>query len=372
MIKKILLFTLVFGSAYTIQAQNICHPSMIDTRSVAARLNDAISACLATGGGIVDARRLVAGTGGGIDAEVDVGNASGTPITVLLPVIATWTISIQDSTKCGIRIYPRGSVIGQDSGNGSMLINTGPGSLVKAEVCTDGAGSSGSIRLEAFQLRNYDPNTIADSLLLLQGIDNGSLVQQMNVIPDGVIGVHIGSSAGIGGNVCCMTLTDNWFNGAGYSGSRPLLIEVSPNAGVARLTFVGNAIENPGGGEYAIEIHGYNRYSPSNIVFINTNTEIAPNGDTGTPLVLLKDTQHITFLTMNGIDYNAGINPFLLDIQESSPGRANGNMVLSGRINSTNWIKDETTWGTCSPTNPCLKTGTSNRTFEKYEQNIDP
>jgi len=321
----------------------------------------------------VDARSLVAGSGGGIDTEVAVGNPSGLPITVLLPVNGTWTITLNDSTKCGIRVYPRGVLISQDSGNGTMLLDTGPGASVKAEICTDGAGSSGSIRLEGLQMMNRGgASTISDSLLLLQGIQNGSTVQEMNVIPNGTIGVHIGSASSVGGNVCCMALTANWFNGATNSGSRPLVIEASANAGASRLTFVGNAIENPGSGQYAIEIRGYNGYSPSNIVFINTNTEIAANGDTGTPLVFLKDAQHITFLTLNGIEYNTGVNPFMLDIQESAVGRSSGNIVLSGRINSTNWVKDETTWGTCSPSAPCLKTGTSNHTFEKYEQNVDP
>src|SRR5262245_9527854 len=154
MTKKILFVALVFVPALTVRAQNICTTSTISTQSVATRLNSAISACLVMGGGIVDARMLVPGSGGGIDAEVAVGNAAGTPITLLLPVIATWTISIKDNTKCGIRVYPRGSVIGQDSGNGLMLIDTATGSLVKAEICIDGAGSSGSIRLEAFQLMN--------------------------------------------------------------------------------------------------------------------------------------------------------------------------------------------------------------------------
>jgi hypothetical protein len=369
--KTTFLTVLFLLAACGLQAQNICPTSATPTQSVATSLNNAISACLAAGGGIVDARLLVAGAGGGIDAEVDVGNTAGTPITVLLPVNTTWGITINDPTKCGFRVYPRGVLLGQDSGNGTMLIDTISGSLVKAEVCTDGAGSSGSIRLEAFMIRNRGgASTISDSMLLLQGIQNGSTVQQVNVVANGVVGVLIGSPSGLGGNVCCMALTADWFNGAANSGSRPLVIEASDNAGVSRLTFTGNAIENPGGGEYAMEILGYNGYSPSNIVFVNTNTEIAANGDTGTPLVLLKDAQHITFLTMNGIDYNTGINPFMLDIQESAPGRSSGNMILSGRINSTNWVKDETTWGNCSPSKPCLKTGTSNTTFEKYEQNV--
>lgn len=370
--RKTFFAALFLLAACGLQAQNICPTSTTTTQSVATRLNQAIASCLAAGGGTVDARLLVAGTGGGIDSEVDVGSTSGIPIAVLLPMNATWSISLNDPTKCGIRVYPRGVLLGQDSGNGLMLIDTLAGSLVKAEICTDGAGSSGSIRLEAFMVRNTGgAGTISDSMLLLQGIQNGSTVQQVNVIANGVIGVHIGSSTGAGGNVCCMALMADWFNGAANTGARPLVIEASGGAGVSRLTFTGNAIENPGAGEYAIEIDGYNGYSPSNIVFTNTNTEIAVNGDTGTPLVLLKDAQHITFLTMNGIDYNAGINPFMLDIQESAPGRSKGNMILSGRINSTNWVKDETTWGNCTPTAPCLKTGTSNDTFEKYEQNVD-
>ncbi|HZQ24299.1 MAG TPA: hypothetical protein VFA89_16035 [Terriglobales bacterium] len=373
MVKIAIFIVFIVLSACSLEAQNVCTTSTTTTQSVATRLNNAISACLSAGGGTVDARLLVAGTGGGIDAEVDVGNTSGTPITVQLPVNTTWGISINDSTKCGIRVYPRGALIGQDAGNGKMLIDTNSGSLVKAEICVDGAGSSGSVRLEAFQLMNRGgASTILDSLLLLQGIQNGSTVQQLNVVSNGVVGVHIGSSSGVGGNVCCMTLTNNWFNGAANSGSRPVVVEASASAGASRLTFVGNTIENPGSGQYALEVHGYNGYSPSNITFINTNTEIASNGDMGTPLVLLKDTQHVTFLMMNGIEYNIGVDPFMLDIQESAPGRSKGNMVWSGRINSTNWVKDETTWGNCSPSHPCLKTGPSNDTFEKYDQNVDP
>jgi hypothetical protein len=357
-VKALLVTVVVFLAAATAGAQAVCYPTERGmTSTTSDRLKTAIASCIASNGGIVDARQLFNGNLT-IDSQVDVGNAAGVPITLLLPVMNTaWTVTINDNSKCAFKVFDGSSIISEGNADNPFKIKAAVTANVKALVCTDETVQS-TWRVEGFTLSNADQGTVT-SLFLITSAKDGSVIDHMKFTSftgKGIDFAAIGTQ-----NVCCIGVYNTWV--IGDQGSSPVFMRGNPWA-VSRINWYGGTIvfnTTGSGAGTNIELDGSGGAVPpyvSDINFYGQNIENY-NASATKPIIRVYDARHVAFWGVKANVFNGG-NPWAVEFGQSGSNRSYGNAVYEMRTNSTNWINDTIAVTT--------RTGTSNNVMEKYRQ----
>jgi hypothetical protein len=125
--------------------------------------------------GIVDARNCTTLT---ITSEIDVGNASSVPVTLLVPCGGTWTATMNDGVSYALKVFSRSSAIGCQAGEGQLfIIKAGSGSNL-ANVCGTNA-VLGYYRMEGFACNAAAGSIIGQAVCNFQYMQDESYVGNM-------------------------------------------------------------------------------------------------------------------------------------------------------------------------------------------------
>lgn len=118
-----------------------------------AGLQAALAQAIKKGGGIVDARGMPCGLN--ITSEIDVGNASGVPVTLLLPesgpVSGCWTITITDGMSYGLKVFSNSAAISTGMAYGTGFVIALASTANVAAMCgNDALVADSHIRMDGF------------------------------------------------------------------------------------------------------------------------------------------------------------------------------------------------------------------------------
>jgi hypothetical protein len=246
------------------------------------KVNACIAAVIAQGGGIADASGLLGAQSQ--SAEIDIGNAGGAPVTLLLADKLNDTVTMNIAGQCGFKLFNNSRIVGHSRGIGGggtdstirSAVNTNTGSL----LCNDSTG----LYVAAAGITLYNPSggTFTNGAMYINGAADGSNFQDMVVASYGGIGVHIRNS-------CCHA---NWGNftidGNHVANSEPLVVEelAGDATAEAAIAFDNISINHPGTGKSNIRLTNTLLSSSSGpaVTFYNLYME-GNNTDTTTPLI---------------------------------------------------------------------------------------
>lgn len=291
-----------------------------------AKVNACIATVIAAGGGIADATGLT-GTQTHT-AEVDIGNGSSIPVTLLLSPSLTDQVTMTTAGACALKVFDGSRLIGTQVGithqaiikNGSVTTNTG------SLICTnDGAGTGQYITIQGLMVYNQGgtAGTFTKGLVFIKNIFDTSSVRDM-VITNEASGDGLVVEA-----ACCASLFFNiQSDGSHTAGSRPCVFksitgDLQPMNGVA---FQNMSCVHPGSGLSAVTIqHTYtSTANPCSIAFTgllyiegNSTDTTTPllNNDSCTALYIQAMTVQFRSVTSTAVPINvthtsvAGINP---------------------------------------------------------------
>jgi hypothetical protein len=299
-----------------------------------AGVASAISAALSAGGGIVDARGVCNAT---FSSELDIGNSSGTPITLLLPSApnCAWTSTVNNGTSDGFKAFNNSHVVSEGQGSGGSFTFVGGGSFNGAVVfdangitspsCTVACGgygyyrgfgvvlngaSGGTASTAVFRAIHYGDNSIFDSLeaTYINPASYTVTVPHVAVVYD----------------TCCNATFRNFqiegqdgYTAADY-GTQPLLIGDATNTWYTQHTVFDRINANhPGKGFYAVNFQGI--YT-QNIHMTSIYTEGGFNAtDTTTPVIYVDGG--IGNIDIDSIDANylaSGNTKYILSVNATS------------------------------------------------------
>lgn len=241
----------------TLNSKVYCGPQAGADASIKA--NAAIAAVIAAGGGTVDCTDL-----GGVQTisqQINVGNSSSVPVTLLMANNANWGMSaaFSPSSGCGMLVFNNSTVLSQTIGTGQTAsISTSSASTsARGVVCTSGilGGTTNSFRIEGLSILNNNGATLSDAAVVINGCKDQSMFRHNNVVNPFGIGLHIGgTAAGAGCNE--FTVADNWINGQNGDSTnltaQPVVVTATASNTVFSLRWFGGSIVEPGKGQNAI------------------------------------------------------------------------------------------------------------------------
>jgi hypothetical protein len=280
-----------------------------------AGIQSAINDAVAAGGGTVDARGVPSIT---FTSQLDVGaNASpNQAVALLLPKIATWSVSMNSPTNCGIMVHDKSSVIGLNGqGNGNLFVVAAANSStnVSGLVCTDPSpmGGGSYTRIEGLMALNNVGATLGRGAIVIQQTFDNSVFRDLTSVNSNGIGTQVI-------NACCGTSFYNLLSDGNSSpGAQPLVIGNTGVGGVISgrvntVGFFGISVTHPGA--------GLNNISFANTAFTeNVNfyaLYMEPNvSDTTTPLIQIPANVHNVNIFGGEVSATAGgSTAYMVDI----------------------------------------------------------
>jgi len=141
------------------------------------------SAALPATGGIVDARGYGCANYS-LTQEIDVGNSSFKPVTLLLPNCGTWTATMTGGTAYGLKVFNKSQAIGPGTGEGqAFTIQAGAASNLDSVCGSDPAIAGASyVRMEGFTCSAASGATVANAVLHITKLFDESYVGHMAAI----------------------------------------------------------------------------------------------------------------------------------------------------------------------------------------------
>ncbi len=266
------------------------------------KINSCIAAVIAVGGGICDATGLTAVQT--IASQVNVGNSSSVPVTLLVPPQANWGVTITNGTSCGLMVFNNSSVIntGIGTGQNASISSASISTNVKGLVCTNDSlgGVTNSFRIEGLAIQNQNLGTMADAAAVLRACKDNSVFRHNLVVNPAGVGLHIGGTTA---NAACdeWTVEDTWVNGSNGSSSnttaQPVLIQGSTIGGTTQSgRWYGGSIVQPGSGLNNLLIDGGTSFFVQDISFYGVHMEGTINAaDGGTPNVRISHAGPVNF-----------------------------------------------------------------------------
>lgn len=223
------------------------------------------NAVIAAGGGTCDARGLW-GTQT-FSQPVAVGNASGVPVTFLLPHWATWNLTMNDTSQCAFTLYPNTNTEGTNASTGGADMRPQTNSAMQSVVCTYNNGSTGSyLKANGFNIfiDPAPPYTITNAGLEEVGLVDGSRFDNITIWAQG----WAGKLQWVHGDCCSLTHYNMIVNCNSTASCNPLIVG-NGSESTHDVFFYASSYTHPGAAQHAVEIDGV----ANNIDFSNIYME---------------------------------------------------------------------------------------------------
>jgi hypothetical protein len=241
------------------------------------KINAAMAAAIAAGGGIVDATGL--GGGQTISEQIAVGNGS-VGVVLLLPANATWSVTIADGTSSALYLKNGSAIIGQNTLTGSgrvCVIQTTVSANVESLFRTDPAGAWSYFRAEGFQLY-HTAGTVTTALAIVENAADNSTFSQINISQNHATSTADGlliQKTVCGAGFYNVTVNNN------HTGRRCVWLKDDTDKHNLNINFYGLSADHAGAGYANVEISGAgaalpSESVPSNINFFGLYTEDDP------------------------------------------------------------------------------------------------
>jgi hypothetical protein len=308
-----------------------------DGADASVKINACIGAVIAAGGGTCDARGL---TGlQTVSQQINVGNSSQVPVTLLLPVGRAsqsnrWLVTIIDGTSCAIKQYGNSSIVGAGTVMGGLEVRAQASTNVDSLYCTEANPSGGGsyVRAEGFFLHNplSGPGTMQRAALVAQSLYDGSYFGNINVsnADPNSEGIWVYGA-------CCGVVFDHVTSNANGVGGTPVLIKTDATLWNHDVAFYSLSADHPKTGLPAVEVSNSGVTLPSDrvnrsIAFYGLFTEFNDGIANQTGLKIV-DARNVNVYTYTAGDFN-GAGAVGIDISETA-----ANQVRAITIQGFNW-----------------------------------
>jgi len=315
------------------------------TAGVQAALSDAETLAHGITQAIVDARAC---TNMSYSSELDVGNSSFQPVTLLLPASGTWTATMTDGTSYALKVFDKSSVLGTGSGLGQAFVIQGGASSSLDSVCgTDpGGGAGGYGRIEGFTCGTN--GTVANAILNIQRTFDAAYVGKMTAV---ILGSGTASKVLWIHNNCCGGTFETIAAGGGSAAGTLTCQFGDTNTNNYAVTIQNISCSGPGSGKSAVVHQG-----GGGSLLRNIYMEQHVGADTTTPSWSDIAGNPFGVDWVDGLQLGADVNGstrYLISIATGAH-TSFSRMRMGG--NSTNAITDANTGGTfTSPTNLSIR-----------------
>jgi hypothetical protein len=153
---------------------------------------------IANGDGICDARAF---HGYRMSTEIDVGNAAGVPVVLLLPNHGRWRGTMTDGTSYVLKVFNQSSVIGMHSGLGqAFFIDAAPTANVDSVCGTNPLATADYVRMSGFSCQAAAGATVVNAVLNIKGLADGSRISEIGVATFSTLANKV---TWLHGNLCC-------------------------------------------------------------------------------------------------------------------------------------------------------------------------
>jgi hypothetical protein len=238
-----------------------------------------------------------------ITAEIDVGNSSFYPITLLVPTYGSWAIGNLGGSSCGIKVFSKSSVLGDaPAGTAAFSLIPNAEATLYAALCTDPSPASGASYVHITGVSAGNPNaaTMTRGMISLDHLFDSSETDRLmayNFFGNGIVF----------NDFCCGTIFKNSVsNGYGNAGAIPVVIGGGTTTGgtIMAGAFYGLSAVHQGTGVSALYVN-YN----SGVAIINSvqvhqlMLEWMAGADLTTPYVTITGAYGVTF---DGVGVNSG------------------------------------------------------------------
>jgi hypothetical protein len=321
----------------------ILYPENYPGADVSVKINNCIAALISAGGGTCDARNLPAV--GYISQQINVGNASQIPITLILPSNANWGVTISDGTSVGIMVYGSSCLYADCPGTAhSAVVGTESGCDIVAVCSTyNGGAATQFVRISGISFDNINNGTVSSAVVVLQSVADNTIFENSQVCNPYGIGLLIGgSAAGVGGGPSI--IKNVWMLGANGNPSnntaQPLVIQGNSNTGgaVTGVRFLGCSIVEAGAGHPNVRINGGGFYV-GNVSFFGTYQESTINSSDSTAMVIIDHAGPTSFFGCTG-EFSYPLNgAFFVQMINSA-----NSLVLAGcELGTSNFVDNDVT-----------------------------
>jgi hypothetical protein len=257
------------------------------------KINAAIAVAITNGGGTVDARGL-----GGvqyISQQINVGNSSNIPITLILPSNANWGVTITNGTSVGIMVYSSSALIADCPGtaHGAVVSMESTGNVVAVVSTYNGGAATQFVRISGVSFNNINNGTIGSAVVVFQSVADNSLLENSQICNPYGIGLLIGgSAAGVGGGPSIIRNVWNLGSNGGTSNTtaQPVVIQGNSGTGgtVSTVRFFGGSIVEPGAGLPNLSINGGGNFYVAHVELFGVYMESTVNAaDGGTASIIV-------------------------------------------------------------------------------------
>lgn len=215
------------------------------------KINAAITAAIAAGGGTVDARGL--GGAQTISAQINVGNAGFVPVAVLLPAAGTWTCTIADGTSSAIKLFDKSTFRGYGpGGTNGLIIRAASTANIASVLSIDQSNAPAGVYVDfgGFILGAQAGATIGIAYLECSNLDDCSTISNIlvSMLTSGVgIWEH--------GMCCAASFTNVTVNANNTTGALPWLVGKA-NENHFLVNHYNISIDHPGAGHNHLQFQG--------------------------------------------------------------------------------------------------------------------
>lgn len=325
---------LTLGATTVTSLNNIVYADQQTGADPCVKVNAAV-ALLPTGGGIVDARGFQGNFA--CSVEMDIGNVSSKPITLLTPNQGTWTATMTGGTFDVLKVFNKSQVIGYGSGEGQPFTFSAGASSNLDSVCGTTATTSQYVRMEGFACNAVAGATVANAVLHIQGLNDESYVGHItattaSTTANKILWVHA--------SCCSATIEMINAEGFGTAGAIPCTFGSTSGDAIQGLKVRSLSCVHPGSGLHNF-VDNQNNVGHVGNSFDNIYMEVITGGDLVTSFAAITSTTaSSTADTFNGLLGSVdlgGSSRYVLDI--ASGGLAIVNNLNMGTV-STNAIND--------------------------------
>ena len=318
--------TTTIALANVTELNTVLYADQFPGADVSIQINAAIAAVISAGGGTVDARGL--GGVGHISKQINVGNSSHVPVSLLLPTSANWGVTISDGVSSAFLVYDACEVradLDASGGTGCLISCQTSGTNLFALLSTYAPSAAyGTWHISGLGFFNTNGGTLGCAVCLA-GFKDESLFENSFVCNPYGIGLLIGGSgANVGGGP--LIVSNVWCNGTNggtvNTVAQPLVIEGNSNSGgtVNAVRWFGGSVVEPGSAIPNIYINGGGGYYVGSVDFYGLYMEstVCP-ADTGTPLILIDHAGPTTIIGgQSGFSFSN--SAYMVKMQNSANG----------------------------------------------------